>query len=298
VRNAAAVAVVMAGALAWAAPASASGSLPESGSRVVYAGVRASGYGIRPFPTPGGWTSALRRMAGYFPGSTPLAIWLVGEADFHSTGMKLGFPHPGDGVDYGPLVVFGEEDQHEPYLAHFDTQGVKVYLQIEPGFADVPTLIDLVLARYRHHPSVAGLGVDVEWYQNARLRGRNAPAGDALVRAWEARVKSHDPSYRLFVKHYDKSHLPPAYRGDVIFVNDSCRHRGYRSFLREMAAFAEHFHPSPVMFQIGYPSDRRWWRSRPRPIPKTLGRALAERVRQDAGIVWVDFSLRRVMAVR
>jgi hypothetical protein len=273
---------------------SAAASLP----RVTYAGVRASGYGIRPFPTPRGWTAALSTMARYFPGSTPVAIWLVGEADFRSTGMKLEFPHPGDGVDYGPLVVFSDADKHDAYLRHFDSKGVKVFLQLEPGFADVPTLIDLVLDRYQHHPSVAGLGIDVEWYRNARVRGVNTPAGDDDVRLWEARVKAHHPDYRLFVKHYHKTNLPATYRGDVIFVDDSSRHRSYRSFLREMADFADYFHPNPVMFQIGYPSDRRWWRARPSPIPKVLGEALAGRVRQDCGIVWVDFSLRRVMRVR
>ena len=55
---------------------SAAASLP----RVTYAGVRASGYGIRPFPTPRGWTAALSTMARYFPGSTPVAIWPFAKA--------------------------------------------------------------------------------------------------------------------------------------------------------------------------------------------------------------------------
>ena len=33
---------------------------------VKYAGARSSAYGIRPFPSPDGWTSALKTMAGYF----------------------------------------------------------------------------------------------------------------------------------------------------------------------------------------------------------------------------------------
>ena len=44
---------------------------------VKYAGARSSAYGIRPFPSPEGWINALKTMAGYFPGSTPVGIWIV-----------------------------------------------------------------------------------------------------------------------------------------------------------------------------------------------------------------------------
>jgi hypothetical protein len=51
--------------------------------------------------------------------------------------------------------------------------------------------------------------------------------------------------------------------------------------------------PSPVFFRIGYNSDKPWWQNLDN-RPRTIGRAIAQRVRQTCGIVWVDFSLREV----
>ena len=114
---------------------------------VQFAGVRSSGYGIRPFPSPEGWKTAMQSMAGYFPGATPVGIWIVGRLNGRSTGMTLEFPHPNNKMDYGPLYTFSDEDKHEPYLRYFDSLGIKVFLQVEPGFADVNTAIDLAMNR-------------------------------------------------------------------------------------------------------------------------------------------------------
>ncbi len=260
-----------------------------------FAGVRSSSYGIKPFPSPEGWGNAMKTMAGYFPGSTPVAIWIVGRLNGRTTGVTLEFPSPHDGVDYGPLFTFSETDEHEPFLDYFDANGIKVFLQAEPGYAAVDTAIDLILRRYKHHPCVIGFGIDVEWFQNARTDGPNAPATDGVVKAWEARVKSHNPDYRLFVKHFHINNLPPTYRGDVVFVDDSQQFTNVESFLAEYKEFADFFYPNPVMFQIGYRDDKKWWSSQPAPIPKTLGEKLAAQTRQDSGIVWVDFTLRDVL---
>jgi glucose/arabinose dehydrogenase len=266
-----------------------------AGSNVVWSGVRSSGYGISPFPTAQGWTNAMTTMAGYFPGSTPVGVWLVGEVDFDSTGQILEFPHPNDGRNYGPLIVFRSTDKHEPYLDFFDSQGIKVWLQLEPGFANMNDLIDLVLNRYGHHPSVIGLGVDAEWYRNATDGGSNAPVTDSLAQAWEARVKSHNPSYTLFLKHFNNGDLPPNYRGNIVFVNDSQEHGSLTNFLAEMRTFSEHFFPNPVLFQFGYETDRGWWSNLATPIPKTIGDRLRAQTRQQCGMVWVDFTLREVL---
>jgi hypothetical protein len=276
-------------------PAAAPAQTDQAKPNVKFAGARSSGYGIRPFPTPEGWGTALHTMAGYFPGSTPLGIWIVGRLNGRSTGVTLEFPHPDDQVDYGPLYTFSEVDKHEPYLKYFDEHGIKVLLQAEPGFADVNTAIDLVLKRYRQHPSVIGFGIDVEWFQNAKTGSENGIATDELVKGWESKVKSYNPNYRFFVKHFRTDNLPATYRGDVVFVDDSQQFDSLESFLAEYKQFSEFFYPNTVVFQIGYRADKKWWGSLAAPIPKTFGEQLAAGARQDCGIVWVDFSLRDVV---
>jgi hypothetical protein len=239
----------------------------------------------------------MKTLAGHFPGSTPVGIWIAGRLNGRTTGVNMEFPHPGDGVDYGPLITFADADKHESILEHFDRNGIKVFLQAEPGYANVETCINLMLKRYKHHPSVIGWGIDVEWFQNAKTGTMNTKATDELAKAWEARVKSHNPKYRLFVKHFHVDNLPPTYRGDVVFVDDSQQFRSLDQFLDEFKKFADFFYPNPVMFQIGYRADKVWWSTLDAPVPKTLGDKLAAQVKQDCGIIWVDFTLRDVVSV-
>jgi hypothetical protein len=118
---------------------------------------------------------------------------------------------------------------------------------------------------------------------------------DAAARAWEVKVKSHNPAYRLFLKHWDEKWMPPTYRGDIVFVDDSQIFPDMESMVKEFSeGWAPTFYPNLVVFQIGYNSDKPWWSKLPDP-PKTLGEAIRSRVRQDIGIIWVDFSLRAVL---
>jgi hypothetical protein len=288
-----AAAVLRAGA---PAPGAAEAQAKGPGKHhVQFAGVRSSGYGIRPFPSAAGWDTAMKAMARYFPGSTPVGIWIVGRLNSRSTGMSLEFPRPNDGVEYGPLYSFSDADKHEPYLKYFDSKGIKVFLQVEPGFADVDTAMDLVMKRYRRHRSVIGFGIDVEWFRNTKTDAPNAVASDDLVKSWEAHLKKYKRNYRFFVKHFRIDNLPSTYRGDVVFVNDSQQFDSREDFLAEYKQFADFFYPNTVMFQIGYRADKKWWGGAATPIPKTLGEQLASQTRQACGIVWVDFTLRDVL---
>jgi hypothetical protein len=275
----------------------ASASLPaaaDEGGRVVWAGVRSSQYGIKPFPPPEGWIKALDRMRDHFPGSAPTAIWIVGQMTKEGTSMRLFFPSGGKEV---PHVAFVPVDLHEAYLDAFDKAGVKVFLQVEPADADVGALIDLVLGRYERHPCVVGFGVDVEWYRIAHAPKTGAKVDDATAADWEARVKAHNPAYRLFLKHWDPEWMPPAYRGDIVFVDDSQIFGSMEAMLAEFQkGWAPRFNPNAVVFQIGYNSDKAWWSKLSVP-PRDLGAAIARGVKQDLGIIWVDFSLRDVLPV-
>jgi hypothetical protein len=264
--------------------------LPDSG-KVIFAGVRSSAYGIKPFPKPGEWKTAIETMAGYYPGSTPCAVWIVGTFKGPRT-CRLFFP--GDGQAY-PHIEFEAVDSHEEFLNLFDKAGIKVWLQVEPANADMETLIDLVLNRYGRHECVVGFGVDVEWYREADNPKWGAKVDDALAQKWEAKVKSHNPKYTIFLKHWDNRWMPPAYRGEILFVDDSQIFKNFDNAVTEfVTSWANHFYPSTVVFQIGYNSDRPWWQKLPVP-PQTWGEAICRRIKQNCGIIWVDFSLRDVL---
>ena len=64
----------------------------------------------------------------------------------------------------------------------------------------------------------------------------------------------------------------------------------------EFDAWAEHFAPNTVMYQIGYPADKRIWSTFDKPEYE-LGEYLAKGAgeNQNVGIIWVDFSLREVI---
>jgi hypothetical protein len=263
---------------------------PPVPKNVVFAGVRSSEYGIKPFPEPSAWQRTIDAMNNRFPGSLPGAIWIVGELKRPTT-CRLFFPS--DGKTY-PNIEFAETDKHEEFLRQFDKTGTKVFLQVEPAQADVPALIDLVLGRYKHHPCVVGFGVDVEWHRESDKPGWGIPVDDETARQWEARVKAHNPSYRLFLKHWDLKWMPENHRGDIIFIDDGQEVKSLDELLDAFQKrWADHFYPSPVFFQIGYNSDKPWWQDLDDP-PLTIGRAIAQKVKQDCGIIWVDFSLRDV----
>jgi len=269
-------------------------------SDIHHAGCRASTYGISPFPTPAGWENAIKTMAGFWPGSQPIGIWIVGilageGSDYWSwTDCNLQFPSPGGSY---PYIRFNDTDFHEQFLAYFDTHGIKVFLQVEPGLADIPTLIDLVLNRYGSHSCVIGFGIDVEWYKSS-IQKFGIEVTDAEAQAWEAAVKAHNSSYKLFLKHWWWTWMPPTYRGDLIFIDDSQGLGNLDRMVKEYRdQWAAHLggQGNILMFQVGYEKDRTWWSKLPNP-PKDIGDAIASAINGNPlGIIWVDFTLREVL---
>jgi hypothetical protein len=272
-----------------AGPSGDRDSAGEDTAKVVYAGVRSSSYGIDPFPDPKGWQTAMETMSGYYAGSRPCAVWIVGEI----WGRDCHLYFPSNGRSY-PNVSFGDADVHERFFKYFDQTGIKVFLQVESADADPGTLIDLVLGRYKQHSCVAGFGVDVEWYREPDHPGWGEKVGDDSARAWEARVKSHNPNYRLFLKHWDREWMPPTYRGDIVFVDDSQGFSSLNEMIGEFKTWGAFFKPNRVFFQVGYEADQRWWQKLANPA-KDVGTAIAAKIDQQCGIFWVDFTLRDVL---
>jgi len=256
------------------------------------AGFRASrilgNYPNRQYPSPEYWISAGQRMAQKFPGASPAGIWIV--SLYQNNGVtQMNFP--GNGSLY-PYIQFIGTDQNEAYLSRFDSAGVNIWLQVEPGAASMDTLITLVLGRYKQHPCVKGFGVDVEWfYANTSSGGRKVTDAEAL--AWETKVRSFDPSYSLFLKHYATSWMPPTYRGGILFVDDSQQFPSLNSMVSEFKTWGSKFSQNNVAFQFGYEIDTTWWKQYADP-PLTIGSALRSAVPNCTGLFWVDFTITTV----
>ncbi len=203
---------------------------------------------------------------------------------------------PSDGGQYNH-ITFRPTDKYEEYLDAFDQSEVRVFLQVEPGHANVDDLITLVLNRYGHHPCVIGFGVDVEWYREVDNPGWGIPVNDSTALHWEQLVKQHNSSYRLFLKHWDRNWMPSTYRGDLIFVDDSQGFPDLNAAVNEFTTYwADYFFPNPVFFQIGYAIDKPWWETLENPA-QDFGTAIVEHIApgQECGVFWVDFTLRDVL---
>jgi hypothetical protein len=258
------------------------------------AGFRASrilnSYPNRQFPQPHYWSATAQNISAKFPGTVPGGIWIVSLYINNGT-TQLNFPSGGIVL---PNINFISTDQNEAYLNHFDTTGIKVWLQVEPGDANIYTLIHIVLNRYKHHPSVVGFGVDAEWYRN------NAKVTDSAAQRWDEKVRSIDTNYTLFLKHYGQSWMPPSYRGKIMFVDDSqdfsFASNPFNYMVNEFKSWGAKFSPNVSAFQYGYPKDSVWWKSYADPV-KTIGDALISNIPTTRGLFWVDFTIAKIFPI-
>ncbi|MGD9202680.1 MAG: hypothetical protein PVI26_14050, partial [Chitinispirillia bacterium] len=265
-------------------------------SNITRAGFRSSNYGIDPFPTEKEWAKAIKSLSSNFPKAKPTGLWIVGR--FENDGCLLEFPYPKDSFKNISFHSTMEGDKHDPYLSYFDTTGISVFLQIEPGLADIDTLIDLILSRYSKHPSVAGFGIDIAWFQAKQGKANTTIApSDNQVKTWEAKVKSYNKSYKLFLKHWMPNLMPPTYRGELIFIDDSQGFNELDHMVTEFMGWASKFPENTVMFQIGYSIDYHLWKKF-KNSPFTLGEAISKKIaqknsQQKIGIIWVDYTLQK-----
>ena len=196
------------------------------------AGFRASriksSYPNNQFPDKYYWQNAGDHFSAMFPNSKAAGIWIV--SLYIEDGItQLNFPNPGGNYE---KVWFISQDQNESYLDYFDQHGLKVWLQVEPGGASVDTLMHIILTKYGHHPCVIGFGVDVEWL-DTHLHSGGRQVTDIEAARWENKVKSFNPNYSLFLKHYTPNRMPDNYRGDLIFVDDSQMFTSFTQMINE-----------------------------------------------------------------
>ena len=279
-----------------------------------WAGCRSSQYGIRPFPSPSGWTSYVNKMKSNYKGSKGALIWIVGgvtEArekvdSEYWWNCRLNFPANASdlaGIPESSLtgIRFADEDENEAYLTAFDKAGYDVWLQVESGKCDLEALAQIVMNHYKNHPCVKGFGIDVEWYNPSASKDNNRGYGTklsaSLAEKVDKKVKAANPNYSVFVKHWDSKWLPKTFPKDMIFVNDSQQFDSLEDLKGDFQYWASLYAPNPVFFQIGYDEDEDLWGTLSNPA-KDLGNLILDGLdteNQDIGIIWVDFTLKSVL---
>jgi len=247
------------------------------------AGFRFSTYGPPSDPGPEYWDSVGQQMAEKFPDATPQAIWIV--SNFGIRGTIFTFPGTHDDFN----IHFSSQDKNEAALTLFDQTGLKVWLQVEPGQVDVNELFRIMYAQYGHHPCVIGFGIDVEWYQSDGTP-EGKPVTDEVAAEWVTTARSLNPAYRVFLKHWEQTMLPPTYRDGLLFVDDSQQLDSFDAIIDEFAAWGRSFAPAPVGFQYGYTSDQKWWGDLADP-PGDIGRRILETTPNTESLFWVDFTV-------
>jgi hypothetical protein len=192
-----------------------------------------------------------------------------------------------------------------------------VFIQIEPGNFDTSSSADKVedvarLLRMMGHrlgvsvyPSIKGMGVDVEWYENVDPNGStNSKVTQAAANKWESAVKGFNANLRLFLKHYDTDYLPTGANHSIIYVNDSQGFNNQAAQIEDFQNWIDSYADRDFGFQIGYdtvgqpdlPRDRLWWDNYSDPlqaVPNALINGLSGLGgNRKISFIWVDFTLR------
>ena len=257
-----------------------------AGARISTIGLRRS-YGKDNFPSVSTMSDIASKMSSCYEGSNGAFILIVGLLSGDDT-CRLDFPVSGH-YDY---IQGSENDRYEEYLDKFDEMGYSVWLQVEPGYADLVTLADIVMKRYGHHSCVKGFGIDVEWHKPIEGSDEGTRLSDNDAKKVLDKVRSFNSEYTVFVKHWMQRQLPSKMDG-LIYVNDSQQFDSMDHVLREFSEWASYYAPQPVMFQIGYDADTWIWNTYANPA-KEFGQAIVDACHSanDVGIIWVDFTLK------
>ena len=177
-------------------------------------------------------------------------------------------------------------------MAKFDEEGFNVWLQVDPGKADLIELAEITFKQYGHHTCVKGFGVDLEWWKvNEEKEGHGSKISDDDAKKLVKKVRSINPNYTVFTKHWDAKYMPETYRDGMIFVDDSQDFETINNVKNEFKEWAETFAGNPVMFQIGYEADEHLWVKSPVDFAKTIINEVTK-YNEHVGILWVDFTMK------
>jgi hypothetical protein len=188
-------------------------------------------------------------------------------------------------------------------LSAFDAAGVYVYLQVGDGYYNytpLSTLMDLTLSKYGHHPCVLGWGLDLEligtdWQQFLSV-------SDAEASALVNQIRGYNTNFKLFLKHFIESLMPPTVRDGIIFIDDSNGHGSLSGMVSTFQGWGNYFYPADVGFGVGYShasENNDWYNwiqylSNP---PFDIANAIFNNIANAKWVYWVnvtEISLRTV----
>ena len=202
--------------------------------------------------TPSYWVSATDFVQSKVVGKQALGIWVIGidwdDGSGHDK-CHLTFPKPAGTY---PHMSFEDTDLNTAYLNAFDAAGQKILLEIEPGDADIPTVIGLALSRYGSHPCVAGISIDIEWILPSYNTNGKA-VSDANAQSWMTQIKTYNPNYLLNLVHWETGKMPTTYRdANLIIENDGEQNGSYATWLSESKSWGTHFSDANVGYMVGF----------------------------------------------
>jgi len=254
-----------------------------------WVGWACSSYGHQQDLTSSYWVNVTTEMNVKISNSEPSGIWVL-SVIWEDGECHLQFPNPTNKTYQ--YISFSDTDENEPYLDAFDDAGVKVWLSVESGYADMETLIDLVLSRYKHHSCVVGFSIDLEWYQNPLYEDGKAVSNDEAYR-WLNRVKSYKQDYKLLLIHWLSSKMPPQHFPDIVFMSDDQGFSSMSEFVDDFKQWGNTFADAEVGYCIGFETDREWWMELADPLIE-LTNTLIGSIPNCKMVYWVHFTIEEV----
>jgi hypothetical protein len=245
-------------------------------------------------PDGGEWVSYIKKWKRHFNSDAKPTLIILVSSIREDTINKFLFPAP-EGYSESKYITFNSKDLFEKTLTKFDEEGFNVWLQVDPGKADLIELAEITFKKYGHHTCVKGFGVDLEWWKvNEEKKGHGSKISDDDAEKLVKKVRKINSKYTVFVKHWDPKYMPESYRDGMIFVDDSQDLHSTSNAKKQFKEWAEKFKDNPVFFQIGYNADEDLWIDSPSNFAKEIINETTKK-NKHVGIIWVDFTLKQAL---
>ena len=267
---------------------------PDVG-KIEWVGFRFSEGGVKSkrnygkIPDGDSWVEFVEKMKRNFNEDAKPTVIVIVSQNSDDVVNVFGFPAP-KGYSETKYINYDSSDKFEKILTKFDEVGFNVWLQVEPGDNDIVELAKIVFKQYGHHTCVKGFGIDLEWWYRGD-DGEGSKLSDDYAKKIVDYVRSINPDYTVFAKHWDTKFMPPTYRKGMIFVDDSQEFDSLSSVKSEFKEWAQKFKDNPVIFQIGYEADEHLWLKNPVDFAKAIIDEVTK-YNKHVGIMWVDFTMR------
>ena len=267
------------------------GKIEWAGFRFSEGGVKSeSNYGK--IPDGNSWVEFVTKMKRNFNEDAKPTVVVIVSQNSDDVINVFGFPAP-SGYSSTKYIQYASKDKFEDILTKFDEVGFNVWLQVEPGDNDLIEIAKIVFKQYGHHTCVKGFGIDLEWWYRGD-DGKGTKLSDENAKKIVNYVRSINPEYTVFAKHWDPKFMPSTYRDGMIFVDDSQGFGTMGNVKSEFREWAEIFSDNPVIFQIGYKADEELWIKSPVDFAKTIINEVTK-YNKHVGILWVDFTMKEAL---